>query len=80
LIDTAGGGAPETSQNGWGRGLQGSATREAQSDQLADQPLDGRLGNCRPLSDAAGQSVDVAGRLVCKTAGICTAGPMQCRY
>jgi len=44
-IDIACGGAPEMSQNDWGRRLQGEHERGSA---MADRPPDDGLGNCRP--------------------------------
>ena len=64
-IDIAGGGTPETSQNG--RGATDECNRGSS---MADRPRDDGPGNhCAPPSDATGQSVDVVGGWAHKTAG-----------
>ena len=66
-IDTAGSGASETSQKRLGEGATGECD---QGSAMADRPLDDGTGNRRPPpSDAAGQSVDVAGGWTRKMAG-----------
>ena len=65
-INIAGGGAPETSQNGRGR-----VWRERNlGSTMVDQPQDNGPGNrCSPSSDAAGQLIDVAGGWARETVG-----------
>jgi len=64
-IDIAGSGAPETSQNGRGRGLQGARPGKCNGRSAPRW----RTGNrCPPPSDAARQSVDVTGGWACETA------------
>jgi len=57
---------PETSLNSHGRWLQGEHDWISA---MADRPLNGGPGNRHAPRWTAGQSVDVTGRLVSKTAG-----------
>ena len=67
-IDIVGGGTPETLQNGHGGGYSGSATDEAQWP-IGPQTTGWGIAAPSPLSDAAGQLVDVVGGWARKMAG-----------